>query len=305
MTSGNFVMTNFNLLLCHRLLATMQSGCSPCCCSVPSPAPGGSFMRCKACLITWPVGLGVCVARSAVTGLGESGELGCESLSKEKYPLEERRGELNIDLFWNTPRLSTGEMALGLRRGGESGSPPPVEPRWPQRRSPLSFERVVCAEAPAAPRGAGSPPLSSLGVTAVEPSDRVGGLLGEQSGTVSLGSHHSAYSRSRLRGTWSCSWLCDSSDRAGSVASVWADGLTRQRAPTRSHSRSGFANKTDRRVYLTRNSAILWPTSQSRGHPVKRWESLVCTCSCSGAIPGSCPYWPPSASPLFGRNCWL
>lgn len=87
-------------------------------------------------------------------------------------------------------------MALVLHRGGESASsPPPVEPRWPKLRSPPpppSFERDVCAEAPAAPSTCGSPPLSSLAVTSVEPSDWFGGLLDEQSGTVSLGFHHSA-----------------------------------------------------------------------------------------------------------------
>ncbi|KAF0027726.1 hypothetical protein F2P81_020467 [Scophthalmus maximus] len=146
-------------------------------------------MRCRACSIAWPAGLGVCVARSAVaTGRGESGS---ESPSKEKYPLEERRGGANMDLFRNTPKVSTVDLVL--HRAGDSGSPPPppppVEPVEPGLRSLLlllllSFNRELCAEAES------PPPLSSRAVNA--PSDRFGGLLDEQSGTVSLGSHHSA-----------------------------------------------------------------------------------------------------------------
>lgn len=86
-------------------------------------------------------------------------------------------------------------MALFLHQDGDCGSPPPVDPGWPTLRSPRSvagFEREVCAEAPAAPTGGGSPPLPSVAVTAVEPSDRFGGLLDEQSSTVNLGFHYSA-----------------------------------------------------------------------------------------------------------------
>lgn len=88
-------------------------------------------------------------------------------------------------------------MALGLHPDGESGSPPPVELRWPRLRSPPpppSSEREVCAGAPAAPAAGASPPRPGAAVTAVVPSGRFGGLLGEQSGTVSLGFHHSARS---------------------------------------------------------------------------------------------------------------
>lgn len=118
------------------------------------------------------------MARSAVTALGESGEPGSESPSKEKYPLDVRRLKLNIDLFRNTSRLSAaGEPALVLHTEGEAGSTPPGE-------------QEVCAEAPAAPTGSGSAPCGA--VTAVEPSGRFGGLLDGQSSTVSVGFHHSA-----------------------------------------------------------------------------------------------------------------
>lgn len=92
-------------------------------------------------------------------------------------------------------------MGLVLYQDGESGSPPPVELLWPKLRSPPLSKREVCAEAPAAPAGDGSPPLPCVPATAVEPSDRFGGLLDEQSGTVSLGCHHSgqtAYSLTSL-----------------------------------------------------------------------------------------------------------
>lgn len=78
--------------------AVKHAMCSPCCRRVPSPPPCASVIRHLACCITWPLGLGVCVALSAVIGLGESGELGSESPSEEKYPLERRRGRWNIDL---------------------------------------------------------------------------------------------------------------------------------------------------------------------------------------------------------------
>lgn len=119
---------------------------------------------------TWLVRLGVCMALSAISGFGESGELGNESQSEEKYPLEERRGKRNIVLLWKTAKL-VGVLA----QEGESGSPPPVD---------------VCA--PVAATGGGSPPPSSDAVTAVEPSGSFGGLLNEQSGTVSLAGHPSA-----------------------------------------------------------------------------------------------------------------
>ena len=170
-------------------------------CSWCVPGPRSSAMRCRACCITWPVGLGVCVALSTVSGLGESGELGSESPSEEKYPLEARRGRWNIDLFWNTPRLSRGEMGLPLRQDGESGSPPALVLGWPELDALPVSEREVCAEAPAAPAGDGSPPLPWPAVTAVDPSELFGGLLDEQSGTVSLGFHHSgqtAYSLTSL-----------------------------------------------------------------------------------------------------------
>lgn len=92
-------------------------------------------------------------------------------------------------------------MGLGLHPDDKSGSPPPVELGWPTLRSPPLSEREACAEAPAAPTDGGSPPLPCVAVTAVEPSDRFGGLLDEQSGTVSLGFHHSgqtAYSLTSL-----------------------------------------------------------------------------------------------------------
>lgn len=72
-----------------------------------------------------------------------------------------------------------------LQQDSESGSPNPLE-----FRSPPWSGREVCAEAPAAPVGGGTPPLPRVAVTAVEPSERFGGLLDEQSGTVSLGFHH-------------------------------------------------------------------------------------------------------------------
>lgn len=78
-----------------------------------------------------------------------------------------------------------------LHPDNKYGSPPPVELGRQTLHSPPLFEREVCAEAPAAPTGGGSPPLPCVAVTAVEPSDRFGGLLDEQSGTVSLGFHHS------------------------------------------------------------------------------------------------------------------
>lgn len=53
-------------------------------------------MRSRACCIAWPLGLGVCVALSVVSDLGDSGELGIES--EEKYPLDVRRGRLKIVL---------------------------------------------------------------------------------------------------------------------------------------------------------------------------------------------------------------
>lgn len=183
------------LAVTHRIC--VQCLCSPCCWCVLSPPPCASAMRCKAWFITWPLGLGVCVALSAVTGLGESGELGSESPSEEKYPLEERRGRWNTDL--NTPRPSEEVIVLVLHRDCESGSPPPLESRRPNLRAPPSFGRGVCVEAPTAPAGGGSPPLSSVAVTAVEPSERFGGLLDEQSGTVSLGFHHSAQTAYSLR----------------------------------------------------------------------------------------------------------
>lgn len=83
-----------------------------------------------------------------------------------------------------------------LRHDGDSGSPNSLEPRSP----PLS-EREVCAEAPAAPAGGGSPSLPRVAFATVEPSDRFGGLLDEQSDAVSLGFHHSgqtAYSLTSL-----------------------------------------------------------------------------------------------------------
>lgn len=166
--------------------------CSPCCCCVLSPLPCTSAMRCRAWFITWPVGLGVCVPLSADAGLGESGELGSESPSEEKYPLEDRRGRWNIDLVWNTPRPSRGEIVLVLHLDCESGSPPPLSSGWPNLRSPPLFVREVRVGAPAALTGVGSPPLSSVAVTVVKPSERFGGLLDEQSGTVSLDFHHSA-----------------------------------------------------------------------------------------------------------------
>lgn len=54
------------------------------------------------------------------------------------------------------------------------------------------FEREVCAEAPPAAAGGGSPPLPSVALTVVEPLDPFGGLLDEQSVTVNLGFHHYA-----------------------------------------------------------------------------------------------------------------
>lgn len=158
----------------------MKSLCSPCC--VPGPSPCTSPMRCRACISTCPVRLGVCIALSDITGFGESGELGNESQSEEKYPLEERRGKRNIVRLWKTSKL------FGvLHQEGESGSPPPVEPR---------FKRDVCA--PVAPTGGRSPPLASDAVTAVEPSDEFGGLLNEQSGTVSLAGHPCAQTANSL-----------------------------------------------------------------------------------------------------------
>lgn len=157
--------------------------CSPCRWCVPDPPPYASATRCRACCITWPLGLGVCVALSAVTGLGESGELGSESPSEEeKYPLEARRGRWNIVLVWNTPRPSKEVIGI-LRQDGESGSPTPL-----RLCSPLS-EREVCARAPTVPADERTP-LSSVALTAVEESDRIGGLLDEQSVTVSLGFHY-------------------------------------------------------------------------------------------------------------------
>ncbi|KAM3606130.1 uncharacterized protein V6R79_011241 [Siganus canaliculatus] len=84
-------------------------------------------------------------------------------------------------------------MVLVLQ-DGESGCPPPGELGLSVFRLLLLLllsERGVCAQAPAAPADGGAPPLSSVAVTAVGPSDRFGGLLDEQSGTVNLGSHHS------------------------------------------------------------------------------------------------------------------
>lgn len=63
--------------------SVQYSRSSPCCWGVPSPPPRASAIRCMAWFITWPVGLGVCVALSAVSGLDESGELGIESPSEE------------------------------------------------------------------------------------------------------------------------------------------------------------------------------------------------------------------------------
>lgn len=80
-------------------------------------------------------------------------------------------------------------MGLVLQ-DGESGCPPPVELGLSVLRL-LLLLRGVCAQGPAAPADGGSPPLSCVAVTAVGPSDRFGGLLDEQSGTVNLGSHHS------------------------------------------------------------------------------------------------------------------
>ncbi|MEQ2212226.1 hypothetical protein XENOCAPTIV_027716 [Xenoophorus captivus] len=136
--------------------------------------------------ITWPVGLAVCVALSAVTGCGESGELGSESQSKEKYPLDERRGGRKIDLLRNTSKLA-GLMEQGCESESGSSPPPAVTPGCCAPLRCLCFEeRGVRAE------DAGSPPVPSAGVTSVEPSRRFGGLLDEQSVTVSVGFHPSA-----------------------------------------------------------------------------------------------------------------
>lgn len=71
-----------------------------------------------------------------------------------------------------------------MRQDGESGSPTPLG-----LCSPMS-EREVCARAPTVPADERTP-LSSVALTAVEASDRIGGLLDEQSVTVSLGFHYS------------------------------------------------------------------------------------------------------------------
>lgn len=126
------------------------------------------------------------MALSAVTGLWVSGELGTESPSLEKYPLDERRGGSG----GHTPRRSGREMTLVLHQEGDRGSPPPADPGRPELRSArllAGFDWLVCAESPAAPADGGSPSLSS--VTVVEPS----GLLDEQS-TVSLLPAQRAYS---------------------------------------------------------------------------------------------------------------
>lgn len=142
-------------LVCGQRCLIIGCLCSPCCRCAPGPPP-----RARAWFITWQAGLGVCVALSAVSGFGDSGEFGCESLSNEKYPLDWRRGRWNIVLVWYTPKL-----ALNLE-DGESGSRPAD--------------------------GGSSPLPSGVGATSVEPSGGFGGLLDEQSGTVSLGFHHSA-----------------------------------------------------------------------------------------------------------------
>lgn len=141
------------------------------------------------------------MALSAVTGCGVSGELGSESQSKEKYPLDERRVGRKIDLLRKTSKLA------GLtEQGGESESgslPPPAVPAAPgcsaQLRSLRFDRRGFRAEA------AGSPSVPSSEVTSVEPSRRFGGLLDEQSVTVSVGFHPLARRNQPLCCVWSCS----------------------------------------------------------------------------------------------------
>lgn len=143
---------------------------SPCARRVAGPPPCSTDILCRAWFITWPVGLTVCVDLSTVAALGEGGGLGSTSPSKEKYPLDERRGNRNIDLLRNTSKPA-GVLEA---QGGDSGSLP-----WIERA--------------AAPADGGSPPLPSAGLTWVEPSRRSGGLLDEQSGTVSRLQHRQLY----------------------------------------------------------------------------------------------------------------
>lgn len=76
-------------------------------------------------------------------------------------------------------------MELVLHQDGDSGSPPPppVESVRPKLRSPPPWSEREGS--------GGSPSLPCVAVNMGEPSVRFGGLLDEQSGTVSLGFHPS------------------------------------------------------------------------------------------------------------------
>lgn len=139
------------------------------------------------------------MALSAVTGLGESGEPGTGSPSKEKYPLDGRRREGNIDILRNTSK-SAGVLG---EQSADSGSPPAAH------GSLAGIERAVRAEPRVAPTDGGSPPLPpSVDVTPGEPSGRFGGLLEEQSGTVRVDWHLPKQpTASGLCGIWSCAAL--------------------------------------------------------------------------------------------------